>query len=139
METYNVSKEFILEAHKVACNLWKSKIEKEFPKLFPKKEEVIFEVKYKPQYHSIFGESEKKTFYFNNGDRVIITDGSYHKDNTGKRLHSLGLERPKGTILYNKCSEILQENTGTYTLNLLIQLEDGRVIFSAPNCVQLID
>jgi hypothetical protein len=36
MEEYKVSKDFILEAHKAACATWKSKLEKQFPNLFPK-------------------------------------------------------------------------------------------------------
>jgi hypothetical protein len=36
--TYTVSKDFILEAHESACSTWKTKIENQFPKLFPKVE-----------------------------------------------------------------------------------------------------
>jgi hypothetical protein len=36
MGEYKVSKEFILEAHKAACGTWKSKLEKQFPNVFPK-------------------------------------------------------------------------------------------------------
>lgn len=45
-----VRNEFILEAHKAACSEWKAKIEKEFPKLFPK---TVFEVG--EWYEHIFG------------------------------------------------------------------------------------
>ena len=36
VDTYTVSKDFILEAHESACSTWKSKIENEFKELFPK-------------------------------------------------------------------------------------------------------
>jgi hypothetical protein len=32
--TFNIDKQFILEAHKAACNEWKRKIETKFPSLF---------------------------------------------------------------------------------------------------------
>jgi hypothetical protein len=35
-DTYTVSKDFILEAHESACSTWKTKIENQFPELFPK-------------------------------------------------------------------------------------------------------
>lgn len=35
VDTYTVSKEFILEGHKAACSDWKAKIEAQFPDLFP--------------------------------------------------------------------------------------------------------
>ncbi len=35
-----VSKEFVLEAHKSACGEWKGRIEKEFPELFKTELEV---------------------------------------------------------------------------------------------------
>lgn len=38
VDTYTVSKEFILEGHKAACSTWKAKIEAQFPELFPKLE-----------------------------------------------------------------------------------------------------
>lgn len=37
-DTYTVSKDFILEAHESACSTWKTKIENQFPELFPKAE-----------------------------------------------------------------------------------------------------
>lgn len=40
----NVSKEFVLEAHKAACNDWRNKIEAEFPELFPSLETLIREL-----------------------------------------------------------------------------------------------
>lgn len=52
MEKLSVSKEFVLAAHKAACDDWKSKIEKEFPGLF------------KPKH-------EKGKWYFNNGCHLI--------------------------------------------------------------------
>ena len=36
-----ISKEFILEAHKAACRGWKDKIEKEFPTLFSNESDEI--------------------------------------------------------------------------------------------------
>lgn len=33
-KTYQVDESFILEAHKAACNEWKTKIENKFPELF---------------------------------------------------------------------------------------------------------
>ena len=36
VDTYTVSKDFILEAHESACSTWKAKIENEFKELFPK-------------------------------------------------------------------------------------------------------
>lgn len=33
---YNVPKQFILDAHEAACSSWKTKIEKQFPEVFPK-------------------------------------------------------------------------------------------------------
>lgn len=38
VDTYTVSKGFILEAHKDACYTWKTKIENQFTELFPKAE-----------------------------------------------------------------------------------------------------
>jgi len=38
LDTYTVSKDFILEAHESACSTWKTKIENQFPELFPKVE-----------------------------------------------------------------------------------------------------
>lgn len=38
IDTYTVSKDFILEAHESACSTWKTKIENKFPELFPKVE-----------------------------------------------------------------------------------------------------
>ena len=34
LDTYSVSKDFILEAHESACSTWKTKIENQFPELF---------------------------------------------------------------------------------------------------------
>jgi hypothetical protein len=36
MKTYTVSEEFIKEAHKAACSTWKTKLEEQFPEVFPK-------------------------------------------------------------------------------------------------------
>jgi hypothetical protein len=36
VDTYTVSKDFILEAHESACSTWKTKIENQFPELFSK-------------------------------------------------------------------------------------------------------
>lgn len=38
VNTYTVSKEFILEGYNAACSTWKAKIEAQFPELFPKLE-----------------------------------------------------------------------------------------------------
>jgi hypothetical protein len=138
MKKFEVSGEFILEAHKAACSKWKTILETKFPELFvpeEKGEEIIYEWTPKSRYaHS--NPPKRQKFYFSVGDRVQIYDGSYHLnyDKTPVK-ESLGLSKPTGTILYNKCAEIYDWMFGLSTLNLLIQLEDGRKIFSAPNCV----
>jgi hypothetical protein len=40
VKMYNVSRDFIMEAHKAACVDWKSRIEEEFPEIFPKRYKI---------------------------------------------------------------------------------------------------
>ena len=62
-------KKFIIEAHENACNEWKQKIEKEFPKLF-KKDKLRIEVGkwYKctrtPHLAFIFSITDERYYYF---------------------------------------------------------------------------
>lgn len=41
MKTYTIEESFIRQAHKAACQQWKTKIEEKFPEVFPK---VIYKV-----------------------------------------------------------------------------------------------
>lgn len=63
VDTYTVSKDFILEAHKDACSTWKTKIENQFPELFSKVELEVGKW-YKASNGSLFFLKDKdKDFY----------------------------------------------------------------------------
>ncbi len=64
-----VSKEFVLSAHRAACPDWKAKIEVEFPELFPTIKDSIKEL---PSYAMFVRESySEKSFKFDGG-RISI-------------------------------------------------------------------
>lgn len=65
---YETTKEFILEAHKSACEGWKTKIEKEFPDVF------------KNQYNKWYKHSYKGIFFFTDYrcGYGIDSDGGWH-------------------------------------------------------------
>jgi hypothetical protein len=132
-ETYSVSKDFILEAHKAACQDWKKKIEEQFPEVFPKGDRVVMTTKHTGSMSHMNDKSE--TYYYSIGDRVKVWDRSYHKNAITKEAYDDIRSGDKGTILYNKCNEELVSETSTVSLNLLIQYDNGTLIFSAPNCV----
>lgn len=133
---YTVSKEFILEAYEAASPEWKTNIEKAFPEIFHKGDKVIFTSHPKDDFPN--EGIQEKIFYFSIGDRVLITDGSYHTHPNGIKVKGLGMKQPKGIIVYNRCDRMFESYHSNVSLNLVIQLEDGTIIFSAPNCVQKI-
>ncbi len=71
--TFTVDKEFILEAHKAACEGWKTKIEKKFPSLF--KEESVIGKRYLPNDNSY-------AICLENGECscVVLSGGIYNKE-----------------------------------------------------------
>lgn len=99
---YNVDKEFILEAHKVACSEWKEKLEKKFPDIFDdglaipknkiKKAEIVA-----PQLMKDLGLSEFA---------IQMLDGAAKDPNT----------RGRGFYLSSKYIWKLQEAIDGYTL-----------------------
>lgn len=64
METFNVDKSFILEAHKAACNDWKTKLEKQFPSAFPKK--ITDRVKSFDDVQTVLGKTENQILPYRN-------------------------------------------------------------------------
>jgi hypothetical protein len=76
-------KEFIIQAHAAACSDWKTKIEKEFPKMF-KEDGLIVGKWYKNSFGGIalyqgkdvetYGLNSRKNWYFNKGWFTTIKD-----------------------------------------------------------------
>ncbi len=134
---FSVDAQFILDAHKAACDGWKLKIEKKFPKLFGGKnerQEIIY-LKWKD------GQLETKKYHFAIGDSVRVTDGSYNIDaRTGEERHGID------ELFKYSTAKIIALNTGKMystriginlkcTLNLLLEFPKGQLIYCAPNCV----
>lgn len=137
---FTVDAQFILDAHKVACQGWKEKIENKFPKLFGRKnerQEIIYR-KWKD------GQLETKKYYFAIGDKVRVNDGSYNIDaRTGEERAGID-----DLFRYSE-AKIIALNTGKMystsiginlkcTLNLLLEFPKGQLIYCAPNCVNSI-
>jgi hypothetical protein len=87
-------KEFIIQAHSAACSDWKTKIEKEFPKLFKKDQLIVGKwYKYddntanalmvwndsKETYGFWSGEYDENLSFFDEGDKVLATDKEVSK------------------------------------------------------------
>lgn len=81
-QTFEVNKEFILEAYTAACSTWKSKLRTKFPEIFKKiirsKRISTTEIIWKNDL--IY---KKRRFEFAIGDIVKVFDGSYNQDLNG--------------------------------------------------------
>ncbi len=137
MKIYQIDEQFILELYDcIGCSM-KKKTEEKFPEIFKKRDLVIYE--YFPTGRCENQARDRIEYYFAIGDKIQICDGSYHLNADGSKINeSLGLTRPKGTIIFTKSKEFYQGCLGKASLNLLIKLDDGRFILSAPNCVEKI-
>jgi hypothetical protein len=128
----SISEDLLQEIYQASNDLVKCTLRKEYP--FLCREAVIYKFKDHRGEKGIHNKTE--TFYFSIGDRVQIWDGSYHAFPGGEKINeSLGLSNPTGTVVYNRSKEWYNTIHGNCTLNLVIKLDDGRTILSAPNCV----
>lgn len=140
-QIFNVDKEFILAAYKVACDPWKIKIRQKFPAAFKTKcyePQLVEEIRWKR------GVEEKRNkFQFTFGDEIEIWDGSYNEDINGK--HRSGID----SLFKNNTAKIIAINTGKIhtvrvfdefkiTLNLLVKFPNGVLVYVAPSMVNVI-
>jgi len=100
-------KEFILKAHKAACSDWKEKIEKEFPKLFPKVEieEGVWH-KIKSTGCKIYGDTSDGFVFITTTVKEDIKNKIKKEYSCIYKNHALGYNIKGGQILFGNSSSI---------------------------------
>jgi hypothetical protein len=119
---------FVKEAYRAAGSDWRAKIREKFPDLFHPEVEVV-------EIHMKEGKvTERRDFTFYAGQKVKITDNSYVEHFDG--ISTTEYYEHNGTIqcfVHDKWHEWGLWKT---TLNLLVKMNDGKLLYIAPCCVR---